>query len=68
MTVFSKKLLSCGPAVSAQIEAVDYRDRIYYSLVDLVCLCMFLSVSPQIKEANLINFKFKFKFIVFNFI
>lgn len=52
LTVFSKKLLSCGPAVAAQIEAVDYRDRIYYSLVDLVCLCMFLSVSPQIKEAN----------------
>lgn len=52
LTVFCKKLLTTSKALAAQCETVDYRDRILYSMVDLVCLCMFLSVSPQIKEAN----------------
>ncbi|XP_049537628.1 integrator complex subunit 1 [Anopheles darlingi] len=30
----------------------EFRDRIFHSIVDLVCLCMFLCVSPQIREAN----------------
>lgn len=52
LTTFCKRLLSGPKTITAQIEVVDFRDRIFYSLVDLICLCMFLSVSPQIKEAN----------------
>lgn len=52
LTVFCKKLLTSNKALASQCETLDYRDRIFFSMVDLVCLCMFLSVSPQIKEAN----------------
>ncbi|XP_058059861.1 integrator complex subunit 1 [Anopheles bellator] len=31
----------------------EVRDRIFHSIVDLVCLCMFLCVTPQIRDANL---------------
>lgn len=52
LTVFCKKLLTSTKTLATQCETVDYRDRIFFSMVDLVCLCMFLCVSPQIKEAN----------------
>ena len=52
LTVFCKRLLTTSKALATQLETVEYRDRVFYSIVDLVCLCMFLSVSPQIKEAN----------------
>ncbi|XP_055613297.1 integrator complex subunit 1 [Uranotaenia lowii] len=49
---FCKALLTNRQDLSAQIAAFEFRDRIFHSIVDLVCLCMFLSVSPQIREAN----------------
>lgn len=52
LTVFCSCLVRVNKTIAGQIDVVDYRDRIFYSLVDLVCLSMFLSVSPQIKEAN----------------
>lgn len=51
LTTFCNKLLTMSKAMISQCETIDYRDRIFYSMVDLECLCMFLSVSPQIKEA-----------------
>lgn len=51
LTVFCNKLLSMNKTLTSQCDSLDYRDRIFYSMVDLECLCMFLSVSPQIKEA-----------------
>lgn len=52
LTVFCQALLATTPSLVHQIENLDYRDRIFYSIVDLICLCMLLSVSPQIREAN----------------
>ncbi|XP_058124084.1 integrator complex subunit 1 [Anopheles ziemanni] len=53
LTVFCKVLLQSPRAdLSPQIAGSEFRDRIFHSIVDLVCLCMFLSVSPQIREAN----------------
>lgn len=54
LTVFCQAFLTCSPATVHQIETFEFRDRIFYSMVDLVCLCMFLSVSPQIREANVL--------------
>ncbi|XP_053675134.1 integrator complex subunit 1 [Anopheles nili] len=52
LTVFCKVLLQNRADLSPQIASSEFRDRIFHSIVDLVCLCMFLSVSPQIREAN----------------
>lgn len=54
LTVFCEALLSSAPTLLHQIENFEFRDRIFYSMIDLVCLCMFLSVSPQIREANVL--------------
>uniref|UniRef100_A0A182P4W0 Uncharacterized protein n=1 Tax=Anopheles epiroticus TaxID=199890 RepID=A0A182P4W0_9DIPT len=52
LTVFCKMLLQNRADLIPQIASSEFRDRIFHSIVDLVCLCMFLSVSPQIREAN----------------
>uniref|UniRef100_A0AAG5DFM4 DUF3677 domain-containing protein n=1 Tax=Anopheles atroparvus TaxID=41427 RepID=A0AAG5DFM4_ANOAO len=53
LPVFCKALLQNPRAeLAPQIAGSEFRDRIFNSIVDLVCLCMFLSVSPQIREAN----------------
>uniref|UniRef100_A0A182QY68 Uncharacterized protein n=1 Tax=Anopheles farauti TaxID=69004 RepID=A0A182QY68_9DIPT len=52
LTVFCKVLLQNRADLTPQIAGSEFRERIFHSVVDLVCLCMFLSVSPQIREAN----------------
>lgn len=52
LTVFAKMLVTPTKTMRSMCDAVDYRDRIVASMTDLLCLCMFLCVSPQIKEAN----------------
>ncbi|XP_019564410.2 integrator complex subunit 1 [Aedes albopictus] len=52
LMVFSKALLTNRADLKSQVISSEFRDRIFHSVVDLVCLCMFLSVSPQIREAN----------------
>lgn len=54
LTVFCQALLVGTPNIVHQIENFEFRDRVFYSFIDLVCLCMFLSVSPQIREANVL--------------
>ncbi|XP_053696102.1 integrator complex subunit 1 [Sabethes cyaneus] len=52
LMVFCKALLINRPDLTTQIMNSEFRDRIFHSIADLICLCMFLSVSPQIREAN----------------
>lgn len=53
LTVFCEAFLMCDPSIVAQIENFEFRDRVFHAMTDLVCLCMLLSVSPQIREANI---------------
>lgn len=52
LNIFCEALLTMTPSVLRQVEMLDYKDRIFFAMVDLICLCMFLSVSPQIREVN----------------
>lgn len=52
LTVFCQAILSYSDTTKHQIENFDFRERVFFSMVDLVCLCMFLCVSPQIREAT----------------
>ncbi|EDS38053.1 conserved hypothetical protein [Culex quinquefasciatus] len=52
LMVFCKALLTNRADLTAQVANSEFRDRIFHSVADLICLCMFLSVSPQIREAN----------------
>lgn len=54
LTVFCQALLISTPNIIHQIEVFEFRERVFHATIDLVCLCMFLSVSPQIREANVL--------------
>lgn len=54
LTVFCEALVISNANIMHQIENFEFRDRVFFATIDLVCLCMFLSVSPQIREANVL--------------
>ncbi|KAJ8671080.1 hypothetical protein QAD02_002339 [Eretmocerus hayati] len=41
--------------VIQQLAAFEFKDRMFASVIDLLCLCMFFAISPQVKEAALLN-------------
>lgn len=51
LTVFVKAFIQVRPEIETQIQTSEFRDRIFSHMVDLICLCMFLSVSPHVKDA-----------------
>lgn len=55
LTEFCKAFLSTTAPFLLQIEGFEFRDRVFFAIIDLVCLCMFLLVSPQIREANVLR-------------
>ncbi|KAH8309173.1 hypothetical protein KR059_006614 [Drosophila kikkawai] len=50
---FCKTFLSEREDLTVQIEQFEFKERIFHSTVDIVCLCMFLSATPQAREASL---------------
>ncbi|EDW71383.1 integrator complex subunit 1 [Drosophila virilis] len=50
---FCKAFLSEREELNQQIEQFDFKERIFNSVVDIVCLCMFLSATPQAREGSL---------------
>lgn len=52
LMIFSKALMSIWDELQPQIIGFEFKDRVFNSMVDLICLSMFLSVSSQIREAN----------------
>ncbi|XP_060659679.1 integrator complex subunit 1 [Drosophila nasuta] len=50
---FCKTFLSERDELNQQIEHFEFKERIFHSMVDLVCLCMFLSATPQAREGSL---------------
>lgn len=49
---FCKALMSRREEFKQQVETSEYRERCCFAIVDLVCLCRFLSVSPQVRDAH----------------
>lgn len=49
---FGQSLMTMRPEYIANVQGFEFRERVLHSLVDLICLSMFLSVSPQVKEAT----------------
>ncbi|CAD7011485.1 unnamed protein product [Ceratitis capitata] len=48
---FCKSFMNDKSDLMEQVERSEFKDRIFHSMVDIICLCMLLSVSPQIREA-----------------
>lgn len=52
LVMFCKALMADRPEFIPQVEASEYRERCCFAIADLVCLCRFLSVSPQVRDAH----------------
>ncbi|KAJ1532280.1 hypothetical protein ONE63_000894 [Megalurothrips usitatus] len=48
---FCRALMSDAPEHKATFRDFDFKERMYIMIVDLVCLCVFLAISPAVKEA-----------------
>lgn len=44
-------LLEERKEVTIALRDLEHRERVFLSLADLVCVCMLLSVSPQVRDA-----------------
>lgn len=53
LEVFCKVFLNSRPELNDQIINSEFHERIYNAMVDITCLSMLLSVSPQVREANI---------------
>jgi len=56
---FCKTFLSEREDLTPQIEMFEFKERIFHSMVDIVCLCMFLSATPQAREPTICNWSAK---------
>ena len=50
LITFSKTLMAERQDFTQQLRTFEFKDRVFMSVMDLLCLCMFLGLSPQVKE------------------
>ncbi|KAG5319212.1 INT1 protein, partial [Pseudoatta argentina] len=55
LIVFVRTLMSERPDIAQQLLNFEFKDRMFMSIVDLLCLCMLLGISPQVKEAGTLS-------------
>lgn len=51
LIVFVRTLMSDRQDLAQQLLNFEFKDRMFISIADLLCLCMFMAISPQIREA-----------------
>lgn len=54
LIALARTLMAERKEISQQLLSFEFKDRVFVSIVDLLCLCMFLAISPQVKEAALL--------------
>lgn len=55
MIILARTLMAERPQIATQLLAFEFKERMFMSVIDLLCLCMFLAISPQVKEAVLLT-------------
>lgn len=51
LIAFARTLMAERPDIAQQLLNFEFKDRMFISIADLLCLCMLLAISPQVKEA-----------------
>ncbi|XP_014467728.1 PREDICTED: integrator complex subunit 1 isoform X2 [Dinoponera quadriceps] len=51
LTIFARTLMSERADLAQQLLTFEFKDRMFMSIADLLCLCMLMAISPQVKEA-----------------
>ncbi|XP_063991596.1 integrator complex subunit 1 [Diachasmimorpha longicaudata] len=55
LITLARTLMAERAQISQQLVAFEFKERMFMSIIDLLCLCMFLGISPQVKEATLLS-------------
>ncbi|XP_058800792.1 integrator complex subunit 1 isoform X2 [Phymastichus coffea] len=55
LSVLARTLMSPRVDIIQQLPAFEFKERMFSNTIDLLCLCMFLAISPQVKEAAALN-------------
>ncbi|XP_032686897.1 integrator complex subunit 1 isoform X2 [Odontomachus brunneus] len=51
LLTFTRTLMSERADLAQQLINFEFKDRMFMSIADLLCLCMLMAISPQVKEA-----------------
>ncbi|KAF7414832.1 hypothetical protein HZH68_003321 [Vespula germanica] len=51
LVTFARTLMLERQDIAQQLLNFEFKERVFISLIDLLCLCMLLAISPQVKEA-----------------
>lgn len=51
LIVFARMLMADNSDLTQKLINFEFKERMFMSVVDLLCLCMLLGISPQVKEA-----------------
>lgn len=51
LLIFARTLMSERQDIAQQLLNFEFKERVFISIADLLCLCMLLAISPQVKEA-----------------
>lgn len=55
LAIFSRELMCPRMEIVQQLISFEFKERMFSSIVDLLCLCTFLAISPQVKEAAVLT-------------
>lgn len=50
LITFARTLISERQDLAQQVRVFEFKDRVFMSIMDLLCVCMLLGISPQVKE------------------
>ncbi|XP_076239229.1 integrator complex subunit 1 isoform X3 [Calliopsis andreniformis] len=51
LLTFARTLMAERQDIAQQLLNFEFKERVFISIADLLCLCMLLAISPQVKEA-----------------
>lgn len=53
LITLARTLMTERQEITQQLVGFEFKERVFMSVADLLCLCMFLGISPQVKEVAL---------------
>ena len=54
LLTLSRTMMTEKPEFSQQLVGFEFKERVFLAVADVLCVCMFLGISPQVKEAALL--------------
>lgn len=50
LSILARTLMTARVELTQQLAVFEFKDRMFIAIIDLISLCMFLAISPQVKD------------------